>query len=215
MNKNTEELIKKHTYFNHKFFAKWAPYYDIAALTIKPLRYEAARRLLLHKGSRVLDVATGTGEQALALAKAGYDVTGIDLSPEMLEQAKKKLSPKLQLRFIHADATDIPFTTNSFDGASISLGLHDMPYEIRLLVLNEIKRVVKPNGHIMIIDYREPQQGLRAYLLHVLVRKLETPMYQDFIRRGLNNHLETIRLKPFRQEVVWGGIQIKVCKNDK
>lgn len=215
MNQNTEELITKHAYFNRKFFARWARLYDYEKYILFPIRKRAAELMELPVKSKIIDVATGTGAQSLMLAKLGYNVVGLDLSPEMLEQAKKKLSPKLQLRFIHADATDIPFTTNSFDGASISLGLHDMPYEIRLLVLNEIKRVVKPNGHIMIIDYREPQQGLRAYLLHVVVRKLETPMYQDFIRRGLNNHLATIHLKPFRQEVVWGGIQIKVCKNDK
>lgn len=215
MNQNTKELIKKHAYFNRKIFARWARLYDYEKYILFPIRKRAAELMELPVKSKIIDVATGTGAQSLMLAKLGYNVVGLDLSPEMLEQAKKKLSPKLQLRFIHADATDIPFTTNSFDGASISLGLHDIPYEIRLLVLNEIKRVVKPNGHIMIIDYREPQHGLRAYFLHLLVRKLETPMYQDFIRRGLDNHLETVHLKPFRQEVVWGGIQIKVCKNDK
>lgn len=215
MKQHTEELIKKHAYFNRKFFARWARLYDYEKYILFPIRKRAAELMELPVKSKIIDVAAGTGAQSFMLAKQGYNVIGLDLSPEMLKQAKKKLSPSLSLRFIHADATQIPFDTNTFSGASISLGLHDMPYEIRLLVLNEIKRVVKPNGHIMIIDYREPQQGLRAYLLHVLVRRLETPMYQDFIRRNLDNHLETVHLRPFREEIIWGSIQVKICKNDK
>ena len=215
MKKDIDKLIDKHAYFNQKFFARWARLYDYEKYILSPIRKKAASLIDLPVKSRVIDIATGTGSQAFMLARQGYNVVGLDLSQEMLEQANKKLSSSLQLQFIHADATKIPFTSNTFDGASISLGLHDMPYEIRLLVLNEIKRVVKPNGHIMIIDYLEPQHGLRAYLLHILVRKIETPMYQDFIQGGLDNHLKTVRLKPYKQEVIWGGIQVKICINNK
>lgn len=50
-------------------------------------------------------MATGTGAQAYELAKLGHEVVGIDLSPEMLAQAKKKLSPNLKLKFQEADGT--------------------------------------------------------------------------------------------------------------
>lgn len=214
MKKSTEELIKKHLYFNNKFFAKFAPYYDLVCFVIKPLRYEAAKRLLLPDGSRVLDLATGTGEQALALAKEGYDVTGIDLSQDMLKRAIQKCTPNLKLRFIHGDATQLPFASNSFDAVTISFALHDMPYEIRLMVLKEIRRVTKTDGIIMVIDYLEPAKNLIAMITYKLVRRFETPMYEDFIHRGLLVHLMEAGLTPQTQVTFFIG-QIKICINKK
>lgn len=214
MKQNTEELIKKHSYFNRKFFATWAPYYDLVAFVLKPLRYNAAKRLQLPHGSRVLDVATGTGEQAVALAKTGYDVTGIDLSPDMLERATKKRTPSIKLKFFHSDATQLPFASNSFDATTISFALHDMPHEIRLLVLKEMIRVTKNNGIIMTIDYLEPTKGLVAAITYKLVRRFETPMYEDFIHKGLLSHLNEVGLVPQTQTTLFIG-QIKICKNNK
>lgn len=216
MKKQTlEQRIKHHAYFNKKFFARWARVYDYEKYILFPIRKRAAGFIDLPIGSTIIDVASGTGAQSYMLAKRGYDVVGLDLSPEMLQQARKKLSPSLKLRFILADATQIPFDTNTFDGASISLGLHDMPYEIRLQVLKEMKRVVKPNGPIMIIDYLEPQHTTFAHALHLIVRNLETPMYKDFLRRGLFSHLKTSQLTSYKETVMWKCIQIKVCKNKK
>ncbi|MDP1721924.1 MAG: methyltransferase domain-containing protein [Candidatus Gottesmanbacteria bacterium] len=214
MKQNTEELIKRHAYFNRKFFARWAPYYDLVAFVLKPLRYDAARRLQLPHDSRVLDVATGTGEQALALAKAGYDVTGIDLSPDMLKRATKKRTSSIKLKFVHSDATQLPFTSNSFDATTISFALHDMPYEIRLLVLKEMIRVTKNNGIIMTIDYLEPSKGLLGAITYRFVRRFETPMYEDFIHKGLLIHLTKVGLVPQTQTTLFIG-QIKICKNKK
>src|SRR3990167_7739666 len=147
------ELAKKHAYYNNQFFGKWARLYDYEKHFLFPIRRKAAQFFPLKSPAKIIDVATGTGAQAHELAKLGLDVTGIDLSPEMLEQAKKKLDKSLKLQFLHADGTELPFRDNEFDGASISLGLHDMPYEIGLTVLSEIKRGVKKNGSILIVDY--------------------------------------------------------------
>lgn len=116
-------------------------------------------------------------------------MTGVDLSPEMLEQAKKKLDGSLKLRFLHADATELSFKDNEFDGASISLGLHDMPYEIEILVIKEIKRVVKNKGPILIVDYMEPKKHWVATLSHHLIKLYETHNYNPFIQRGLDELL--------------------------
>lgn len=209
-----ENQIKRHAYFNKKFFAKWAPYYDFISLVIKPIRYHAAGLLALPKNKKVLDVATGTGEQAIALAKKGYDVVGVDLSQEMLVQAMKKTGPKLTLQFIHHDATTLPFSDNSFDASTISFALHDMPHEIRLLVLKEMKRVTKKDGIIMVIDYAQPSMNMIAKFTHAIVRHFETPMYEDFLRRGVPSYLSTMGLSPYKKTLYFLS-QISLSKKRK
>ncbi|MBI4225901.1 methyltransferase domain-containing protein [Candidatus Roizmanbacteria bacterium] len=151
-------LEKKYKYYNYKFFAKWARLYDYEKYITFPLKQKAARFLDLKSPKKILDVATGTGAQAYEIAKLGHNVVGIDLSPEMLEQTKKKISSNLKLRFQQADGTNLPFKDNSFDASTISLGLHDTPYEIELLVLKEMKRATKKGGSILIVDYNEPKK---------------------------------------------------------
>ncbi len=84
------KLAKKHTYYNNQFFGKWARFYDYEKYFMFPIRQKAAKFFPLKAPAKIIDVATGTGAQAYELAKLGLDVTGVDLSPEMLEQAKKK-----------------------------------------------------------------------------------------------------------------------------
>lgn len=136
----TSSVITRHTYYNNQFFATWAKLYDYEKYILFPLRRKVAAFLAVPPPKKILDVATGTGAQAYEFAKRGHDVTGIDLSPEMLAQAKKKTTSSLRLRFLHADATKLPFKKGTFDVSSISLGLHDMPYDIDVMVLQEMKR---------------------------------------------------------------------------
>jgi len=209
------ELAKKHAYYNNLFFGKWARLYDYEKYFLFPIRKKAAQFLSLNSPAKIIDVATGTGAQAYELAKLGFDVTGVDLSPEMLKQAKKKLAKSLKLRFLHADATELPFRNNEFDGASISLGLHDMPNEIGLAVLSEIKRVVKKNGSILIVDYMEPKKHAVATLLHPLIKLYETPNYDLFIKKGLERYLSQVELKINRFTHVLGIVQIALVANAK
>src|SRR3989344_9089758 len=112
-------LINKHGYYNYKFFAKWARLYNYEKYFLFPIRKKAALFFPLKPPAKIIDVATGTGAQAYELAKLGLDVTGVDLSPEMLQQAKKKCKNSLSLKFQHADATEIPFKDNYFDYSSV------------------------------------------------------------------------------------------------
>src|SRR3989344_8663 len=208
-------LINKHGYYNYKFFAKWARLYNYEKYFLFPIRKKAALFFPLKPPAKIIDVATGTGAQAYELAKLGLDVTGVDLSPEMLQQAKKKLHKSLKLRFLHADATELPFRNNEFDGASISLGLHDMPYEIGLAVMSEIKRVVKKNGSILIVDYMEPKNHAVATLLHPLIKLYETPNYDLFIKKGLEKYLRQVKLKINKFTHVLGIVQIVLVTNAK
>ncbi len=209
------QLTKKHEYYNNAFFGRWARLYDYEKYFLFPIRRRAAQFFPLKPPVKIIDVATGTGTQAYELAKLGFDVTGIDLSPEMLEQAKKKLNNSLQLNFLHADGTDLPFKDNEFDGASISLGLHDMPYEIGIAVLSELKRVVKKNGPILIVDYMEPRKHVVSWLLHPLIKLYETPNYGHFVKKGLERYLRQVDLKINRFTNFLGIVQMAQVANAK
>src|SRR3990170_8789706 len=119
-----------------KVFRILAPFYDIGTMPISGVRDKTVDFTNAGSGSKILDVATGTGKQAFAFAKKGYDVTGIDLSEDMLKEAigKKKCE---NAKFEIADATRLPFEENSFDVSCVSFALHDMILSIREKALKE------------------------------------------------------------------------------
>ncbi len=214
--KNTESLMdqsKKHKKFNNRFFAKWAPFYDIIEVVLKPLRVHVAKMLKLPKGSRIIDIAAGTGSQSLALANEGYKVTGIDLSPDMLEKANKKIKSGIYLRFRNLDATNTPYESHYFDAATISLGIHDMPFSIEQKVLKETKRVVKKGGLILIVDHLEPSRHWLINFLHPLILRFETPNYLPFVQKGLKKILKESNLDIEKSEIWHGMFQVVKVKN--
>ncbi|HWQ49364.1 MAG TPA: methyltransferase domain-containing protein, partial [Methanosarcina sp.] len=142
-----------------KAFAILAPFYDIVAAPFSGVRDRMVNFTGAQKGSKILDIATGTGQQAFAFAKKGCEVIGIDLSEAMLNVAKKKNKYR-NAKFEIADATNLPFEDNSFDISSISFALHEMPLSIREKVLKEMVRVTKPKGIIVIADYDLPKKKI-------------------------------------------------------
>ncbi len=210
------DLFKKHEQFNNQHFGKLAKIYDYEKYFLFPIRQRAAAFLPIKPPARIIDVATGTGAQAYTLARCGFDVIGVDLSPLMLEQARKKLENRsLKLKFIQADATELPFKDNEFDGASISLGLHDMPHEIELATLLEVKRVVKKNGCILIVEHMEPSKHIVARLLSPFIRLFETPYYMPFIKSGLTSIVGEAGLSVKNESNWMGIIQIVLISNAK
>jgi len=73
-----------------EWFAKWAPVYGFTDLFVFGIRKKVLEFTNTREGSKILDVGTGTGKQAFAYAKRGYNVFGIDLSEDMLNVANKK-----------------------------------------------------------------------------------------------------------------------------
>lgn len=134
-------------------------------------RAKVASFLPPQKNLKVLDLATGTGDQALALIKSQssiQSITGIDLSKEMLEIARRKIPCKMQ--FLVADAEKLPFKDRSFDAATFSFGIRNVSDPLK--ALNEIYRVLKPKGRCLILEFSLPPQPIRPfflfYLRHVL-----------------------------------------------
>lgn len=127
--------------------------------------------LELPKGARVLDLCCGMGRHSLALARFGYDVTGIDLSDVLLAEARKK-DEKDEVRWIRGDMRELPFD-REFDAVVnlfTSFGYFDRE-EDNARVIFELARVLKPGGRF-VIDFLNPNQ-VRANLVPESMRTTE------------------------------------------
>jgi len=113
--------------------------------------------------NRFLDVATGTGDLALDCANTYQDVnvTGVDFVQEMVNNGLKKvaaqnLNERVDLKW--GDATKIDFDDNSFDVTAIAFGIRNIPDKEK--ALSEMKRIIVPNGQVMVLELTTPEPGL-------------------------------------------------------
>jgi ubiquinone/menaquinone biosynthesis C-methylase UbiE len=142
------------------------------------------------EGMRVLDVGCGTGAQLSAYADAGCRVSCVDVSPGMLSVARRRLGPEAELR--EGSGTMIPFADDAFDLATISFVLHEVPLSDRVNILQEMRRVVKSDGRILVIDFLPgPYRGLKSRMVRVGIVAIELAAgrdhwrnHRDFLRRG-------------------------------
>lgn len=118
----------------------------------------------------VLDVACGTGDMAVSLAERGCTVTGVDLSEEMLAIAKVK-SERLKVKVEIADAENLPFEDESFDGVTCAFGVRNFVHLEQ--GLSEMLRVLKPGGRMVILELATPDSPLirpfyNLYTKHII-----------------------------------------------
>ncbi|MBA0126478.1 class I SAM-dependent methyltransferase [Haloechinothrix sp. YIM 98757] len=108
-------------------------------------------------GQEVLDVATGTGNVALRAARAGADVTGLDLAPELLDAAHRRAAEwGVTVEWVTGDAEELPLGDNRFDRVLSVLGVQFAPrHEV---VARELARVCKPGGIIGLINWTPDSQ---------------------------------------------------------
>ena len=188
--------MKDYKKYNDQLFSRWAPVYDVFELILSDVRNQITKEINPINKS-VLDVATGTGSLAIDLSKSAEKVIGIDLSSKMLDVAEKKRKND-NLSFVLMDASCMKFNDEEFDLVTISLGLHDMPLDIRTLVLKEVKRVLKRNGKLYILEYDLPQNPLGAVSSR-LINTFESKYYLDFINSDFYNYLNTFGFKIEKQ----------------
>lgn len=172
-----------------KFWAFLAPFYDIAVAPISRIRERVVSFTNAPEKAKILDVATGTGKQAFAFARRGYDVIGVDLSEAMLKVATRK-NRYGNLKLKVADATNLPFGNRSFDVACVSFALHEMPLTVREKVLGEMVRVTKAKGTIIIIDFALPDNKIGRFFIYHLVKSFEGEHYVKFMKSDLKASIE-------------------------
>lgn len=149
-------------------YQRIAPFYDLLDLPFERLRYEAIRPLLFRDmGGRLLDAGVGTGRNCAFYPK-GAIVSGIDLSPAMLERARRRC-PELAVggRLHRMDVTALAFPNASFDAAASSFLFCVLPDRLQEPALRELGRVVKPGGIIRLLEYVRPKGRFRRCASYV------------------------------------------------
>lgn len=153
-------------------FGRVAPRYDLLNHLLsgsldRLWRRRLARSLDLPAGSRVLDLCSGTGDQAVALSRQGYRVAAGDFCLPMLALSRPKFgaSPGAPAPTpLQADALVLPFGDGRFDGATVSFGLRNVADLDRAFA--ELGRVVRPGGALGVLEFTVPAwQPLRALYL--------------------------------------------------
>lgn len=214
MNQNLRGVAERHEWHNVRWFRRMAPIYDFVEVFVAHIRRKVVECSGLPRGARVLDTACGTGAQSIAFAERGFSVVCVDLSPDMLARAKKKLKKGHDVALLCQDASSIPYADSHFDLATVSFGLHDMPEEIGAAVLKEMRRVTKPDGKIVIVDYDVPQNSFSAFLGRAVAKMWEGKYYDHFLKVGLQHYLNAAQLSAVGKEsFMFGNIQIVICAN--
>jgi demethylmenaquinone methyltransferase / 2-methoxy-6-polyprenyl-1,4-benzoquinol methylase len=143
-------------------FDRIAPVYDAmnrvmtAGLDGRWRRETAAA--VVSPGDRVLDACCGTGDLALAGARAGGQVTGIDFSERMLERARRKSG---EIEWVQGDALALPFDAESFDAATVGFGVRNLEDLDRGLA--ELARVLRPAGRVGVLEITRPEGMLQPF----------------------------------------------------
>ncbi len=138
-------------------------------------RRVAVKRTGLGAGDQALDVACGTGPLTRMLARRvgpTGSVVGSDFTPEMLEVARQRESPKDggAITYEQADAQALPFEDERFDAATIAFGIRNVDDPV--LGLSEMRRVVRPGGKVVVLEFGQPRgpvgAGYRFYSRRVM-----------------------------------------------
>ena len=151
---------------------------------------------------RALDSGTGTGALAFALAPHVREVVGVDIVPELLEQARKRADRFPNVSFVEGDATKLPFGYGSFDLAGTLRTLHHIARPE--LAMAELVRVTRPRGRVLVVDQIAPVDPLAAAELNRFERARDpshTRALADVDLRGLfeSNNLVLIRAEYERE----------------
>jgi demethylmenaquinone methyltransferase/2-methoxy-6-polyprenyl-1,4-benzoquinol methylase len=156
--------------------------------------------LELRPGTRVLDLAAGTGVSTVELERAGAQAVACDFSLGML-RAGRAGKHRRHVRFVAGDALNLPFADAAFDAATISFGLRNVADVER--ALTEMARVVRPGGRLVVCEFSRPTwRPFRVVYLEYLMRLL------PWVARRVSSNpeayvylAESIRSWPAQQEL--------------
>jgi ubiquinone/menaquinone biosynthesis C-methylase UbiE len=174
---------------------------QIAQITAQEAE-QFVERLAVPSGARVLDVACGTGNTAVPAARAGAEVTGVDIATNLLEQAQKRAaSERLKIRFQEGDAEELPFPDHSFDMVITMFGAMFAPRPER--VANELLRVCKPGGQIAMANWTP--RGFVGGQFQLMAKSVPPPPGipapvlwgdEEVVRQRLSNGVAKLTLTP-------------------
>lgn len=164
-----------------QMFDRIAPRYDLLNRVLSlgidvRWRKRAIRYLAKEKPARILDVATGTADVAILMAKmlSPKAIIGIDIAQQMLELGRKKIEQQGLSGIIHLEGGDsekLQFDDESFDAVTVAFGVRN--FENLEKGLSEMRRVLRPGGRVVILEFSKPRffpfkQIYNAYFKYVL-----------------------------------------------
>lgn len=164
-----------------EMFNDIAPTYDrlnhILSLDIDRLWRKRVVRIVRKLGAKhIMDMATGTGDLAIALAKKidGATIYGADFSSEMLAVAKQKIEQlglAERISLTECNAENIPLADEAVDAATVAFGVRN--FEHQREALTEIKRTIRRGGHLVVLEFSNPRFAIvrwcyRLYSHHIL-----------------------------------------------
>ncbi len=194
-------------------YRRIASFYDVV---VEPFN-KALRRYVIKvaepsQGMKVLEVGCGTGANLRLFADAGCEITGVDLSPAMIDVARLKLGEGADLHL--GDAADMPFPDRSFDLVVSFLTLHEMPLAVRGPVVCEMARVLGRDGRILMVDFHPgPYRFPKGWMYRAVIVPIEIAAgrehfrnHRDFLRRkGLPGLIDGSGLTVEKEKFVAGG----------
>ncbi|MCJ7801210.1 MAG: class I SAM-dependent methyltransferase [Candidatus Marinimicrobia bacterium] len=199
---------------------KSAKYYDkFLHLFVWRIRKKILEIVIRNKYKTILDVCCGTGNQLKLLKKHGIDGTGVDLSTTMLNIAK---TGKLKVDCQEQDAENINFNDESFDMTMTTFALHEKSNSSAKKIINEMIRLTKKNGHLIIVDFSIDDRT--SFVSRKGIKFIESRAgddhykhYKEYIAySGLNHLLDRLPLKEIEKHYfALNGVVLKLLQKVK
>ena len=199
---------------------KSAKYYDkFLHLFVYRIRKKVLEIVIRNKYKTILDVCCGTGDQLKLLKKHGINGIGIDLSKAMLDIAK---TGKLKVDCLEQDAENINLKDGTFDLTTITFALHEKSYSSAKIILGEMIRLTKINGHLILVDFSIDQNTsllskLGIGFIESLAGGEHYHHYKEYVSyNGLNHLLSDLQLKEIEKHYfAFNGVVLKVLQKQK
>ena len=145
----------------------------------------AMSKMEIQPNDRILDLGCGTGRNSCLMAKYLREkgsIVGLDIGAEMIEQFEKKCAkyPNVEIQNLRID-DPLPFE-NEFDKALLSFVFHGFPDDRKKLIVENVKRALKPGGALYILDYNEFDLEKKPLVVRSVFKKFECPLAQDYLK---------------------------------
>lgn len=162
----------------------------------------------LKKGDKIIDFGCGPGKNdLLILKKLNFEgkVVGIDISDDMLIQAKRKAKKFKNFEVLKARIEEeLPFI-DEFDHVFISFVIHGFENYDKEKILKNAYKVLKKGGHLNILDYSEFNLERANFLIKLFFNKIECELAKEFIKLDLSNFIENLGFRVLNEHILGSG----------
>jgi len=175
---------------------------NIFSLGIYPILTEQIiKKAPFEDNDAILDLGSGTGRFACLINKkiSVKKYVGIDLSNIMIEQANRKCTKFKNFSFIQGEIQKEMLFENEFDKVFISFVLHGFEQKDRIKIIENAFKALKPGGQFIILDYAEKNVDKSPLIIKYLIRKIECPLAEDFMKRNLSAMLQSAGFVKFEE----------------